>query len=89
MMSEWKENGKLGACLELRSERNTKRENDLVLTVSNVYGVMPQADMFNNGRILASENTEGYRVVRKGDFAYNPARINVGSIGRLNDLKLA
>jgi type I restriction enzyme S subunit len=84
-MGEWKKDGKLGDCLELRAERNTKRENELVLTVSNIYGVIPQADMFNHGRILASENTSGYRVVRKDDFAYNPARINVGSIGRLDD----
>jgi len=83
-MSEWR-HGKLGGLLELRSERNTKHEASLVLTVSNTKGVIPQAENFNNGRILASQDTSGYRVVRKGDYAYNPARINVGSIGRLKD----
>ena len=32
------------------------------------------------GKIVASENTSNYKVVPKGCFAYNPSRINVGSV---------
>lgn len=76
---------KLGSCLELRTERNYNQSTSLVLTVSNTKGVIPQAENFNHGRIIASQNTSGYRIVRKGDYAYNPARINVGSIARLKN----
>lgn len=83
-MGEWKTD-KLGNLLVLCTERNTHRQISLVLTVSNVNGLIPQSENFNRGRILASQNTTTYRIVRNGDYAYNPARINVGSIARLKN----
>ena len=34
-------------------------------------------------REVASEDTSNYKIVQYNDFAYNPARINVGSIARM------
>ncbi len=33
--------------------------------------------------MVASDDTSNYKIVKHNDFAYNPARINVGSIARL------
>ena len=53
-----------------------------VLSVSNRQGFIKQSDQFEN-RNVASEDTSNYKIVEKNDFAFNPARINVGSIARL------
>ena len=60
----------------------SRNRNDLdlqVLSVSNKYGFIAQSDQFED-REVASDNTSNYKVVENGMFAYNPARINVGSI---------
>lgn len=51
------------------------------MSVSNVRGFVPQSEQFAD-RDIASENTASYKIVSKNIFAYNPARINVGSIAR-------
>ena len=65
------------------SERNRGRGIDRVLSVSNVKGFVDQREQFED-RVIASEDISNYKVVRVNDFAYNPARINVGSIARLS-----
>ena len=75
--------GKLGDFLEQVSERNRDGKITNILSVSNKYGFVRQSEQFSN-RTLASEDTSCYKVVTKDDFAYNPARINVGSIARLD-----
>lgn len=52
-----------------------------MLSVSNRYGFISQTEQFEE-RSIASEDTTNYKVVSLNDFAYNPARINVGSIAR-------
>lgn len=52
------------------------------MSVSNRQGFIKQSDQFEN-RNIASEDTSNYKIVEKNDFAFNPARINVGSISRL------
>ena len=61
------------------SERNRCGLDLQVLSVSNKYGFIAQSDQFED-REVASDDTSNYKVVEKGMFAYNPARINVGSI---------
>ncbi len=61
------------------SERNRSGLDLQVLSVSNKYGFIAQSDQFED-REVASDDTSNYKVVEKGMFAYNPARINVGSI---------
>ena len=64
------------------SNRN-KRNTDLpVLSISNRQGFIAQSEQFEN-QVIASDDTSKYKIVVKNDFAYNPARINVGSIARL------
>ncbi|MBR3918628.1 MAG: restriction endonuclease subunit S [Clostridia bacterium] len=53
-----------------------------VLSVSNKLGFVEQSEQFED-RTVASEDITNYKIVRTNDFAYNPARINIGSIARL------
>ncbi|WP_149719078.1 restriction endonuclease subunit S [Campylobacter concisus] len=81
---EWKET-KLGDFLEEKSERNTKNI-DLILSVTNKFGFVTQVEYFDKS--VASDNTANYKIVRKGNFAYNPSRINVGSIALLESYEI-
>jgi type I restriction enzyme, S subunit len=58
-----------------------------VLTVSNTGGFIKQLDYFED-RVIASSDKKNYKKVIKNDFAYNPARINVGSIARLKNIDI-
>ncbi len=73
---------KMEKILIQKSIRNTNDENYNVYSVSNKDGFILQTEQFKD-RIVASEDTKNYKVVEKDDFAYNPARINVGSIARM------
>ena len=74
---------KIGDLIVQVSKRN-KENSYPVLSVNNQLGFIEQADQFED-RTVASEDTSNYKVVSTDDFAYNPARINVGSIARLKD----
>ena len=54
-----------------------------VLSVTNTRGFILQEEQFD--KIVASNNTSNYKVVRRGEFAYNPSRVNVGSLSMLNE----
>ena len=77
-------NGIIGDYIEQVSDRNKSEKGLTVYSVSNKYGFISQEDQFED-RIVASENTTNYKVVSKNMFAYNPARINVGSIAHLKE----
>lgn len=65
-------------------EEITLRSNGLinnVLSVSNSKGFIPQDEQFE--REVASKDRSNYKVVSRGEFAYNPSRVNVGSIDLL------
>lgn len=64
------------------SKRNKNNAIQNVLSVSNRQGFIKQSDQFEN-RNVASEDTSNYKIVEQNDFAFNPARINVGSIALL------
>lgn len=72
----------IGNVIEQISKRNKNNAIQNVLSVSNRQGFIKQSDQFEN-RNVASEDTSNYKIVEKNDFAFNPARINVGSITRL------
>ena len=57
-----------------------------MLSVSNSQGFIRQSEQFED-RSVASDDTSNYKVVELNDFAFNPARINVGSIARLTSFK--
>ena len=80
---QWEER-KLRAVLLKNSVRNKELKYSLVQSVSNKYGFIDQDEYFEN-RIVASKNTSNYYIVKKGYFAYNPSRIDVGSLAYKND----
>ena len=73
---------RIGDIIEQVSQRNKRCLVNTVLSVNNKLGFINQDEQFED-RMVASEDTSNYKVVTKDDFAYNPARINVGSIARL------
>ncbi len=69
--------------IEEVSKRNQSSEIDRVLSVTNHSGFVLPEDQFE--RRVASANVTNYKIVKQGQYAYNPSRINVGSIARLDD----
>ena len=53
-------------------------------SVTNESGFIPQNEQFENGGTMATADKTMYYIVTPSSFAYNPARINVGSIGYYN-----
>lgn len=74
----WEEK-KLGDVLVKNSMKNKNQEFKLVQSVSNKRGFVNQDEYFED-RIIASKDLSNYYVIQKGDFAYNPSRIDVGSL---------
>jgi len=66
------------------TKRNTEKKYSLVQSISNKHGFINQDEYFDN-RQIASKDTSKYYVVDKGTFAYNPSRIDVGSLAYKND----
>jgi type I restriction enzyme, S subunit len=64
------------------SVRNRGGNCARVLSVTNTRGFVLPEDQFE--RRVASADLSNYKVVRRGQYAYNPSRINVGSIARLD-----
>lgn len=63
---------------------NSKGYDYPAYSVSNQSGLIPQSEQFEGSRLENLEKTS-YKIVGPNEFAYNPARINVGSIA-FNDL---
>lgn len=72
---------KLGKAIQEISQRN-QAGISRVLSVTNHSGFVLPENQFE--RRVASQNLENYKVVCKGQYAYNPSRINVGSIAKLD-----
>ena len=67
---------KLGKYIKEYSVRNKANEDIPVYSVTNTQGFCQ--DYF--GKEVASKDKSTYKIVPRGCFAYNPSRINVGSI---------
>lgn len=74
---------KFGSISKKVGPKNTKGFKYPVYSISNKHGFIPQDEQFEESR-LENLDKSSYRIVKKGQFAYNPARINVGSIGLSN-----
>ena len=72
-------------CLnDIVSTAGIKNRENLPLvsfSITNDQGFVPQDDKFENGGTMRDANKSMYYIVSPKTFAYNPARINVGSIG--------
>ena len=80
-------NATIGQFIEQTFERNKNNTINRVLSVNNKYGFINQCEQFED-REVASDNKTNYKIVKLNDFAFNPARINVGSIAKLNNYKI-
>ena len=78
----------LGELIQKNTLKNKKLKYSLVQSVSNKFGFINQNQYFENRRI-ASKETSNYYIIKKGDFAYNPSRINVGSLAYKSDNEIS
>ena len=77
---EWK-NTKVGNYISERKKRNKNSISQLVLSITNRHGFENPEEYFS--KRVASSDISNYKIVKTGDFGYNPSRINVGSFARL------
>ena len=76
-MGEWKKI-KLKEVLTEVTEKNKNERVKNVLSVTNSQGFVKQDEYFEG--TVHSQNISNYKIIRKNQFAYNPSRVNVGSI---------
>ena len=81
-MCEWKK-VKLKDVIKEVNQRNKGEKVKRVLSVTNSRGFVSQDEYFEG--TVHSANIANYKIVRKNQFAYNPSRVNVGSIDILKD----
>ncbi len=72
----------LGEITYKAEKRNSLKEVLPIFSINNSYGFIPQSEQFEG----IDSNERGYdislyKIVDRNTFIYNPARINVGSIG--------
>ncbi len=72
---------KLGEVIVQTGKKNKDNNIKRVLAVSNKYGITEPDNLFS--KRVASESISNYKIIYKNEFAYNPSRINVGSIAML------
>lgn len=65
--------------VEKNSQKNKNLSNTNVESISNKTGFTKQSEQFDGYRV-ASSDLSNYYVIKEKQFAYNPSRINVGSI---------
>lgn len=70
---------RLGDHIDECKERNSENNKITVYTVSNIYGFVSSDEFFD--KKVYGRNLKTYKIVDYEDFAYNPYRINVGSLG--------
>lgn len=75
----------IGRYIKEISERNKDLKVTRVLSVTNSRGFINQSEQFD--RVVASDDASNYKIVRKGQFAYNPSRVNVGSLDLLKNFE--
>jgi type I restriction enzyme S subunit len=71
------------ALIEERKARNTNDETLPVLSVTNNRVFVLSDDYFS--KRVYSQSLKNYKLVEKDDFAFNPARVNIGSIAMLDN----
>ena len=76
----------LGEITEMVSRRNKDRNNYPMYSVTNDRGFIPQTEQFED-REMIGEDIGSYKIIHKDEIAYNPARINVGSIAQYTEVE--
>jgi len=78
---DWRADMRLGNYIQEVSCKNRELKYIEVWSVSNKHGFIKQSEQFDN-REVASKDISNYKIIYKNMYAYNPSRINVGSIAR-------
>ena len=76
---------KLKELIKEVNERNKGEKIKRVLSVTNSRGFVNQEEYFDG--TVHSTDISNYKIVRKNQFAYNPSRVNVGSIDILKNFE--
>lgn len=79
------EEKKLSDFMTRLTRKNSNNESSRALTISSVDGLIDQGEFFK--KQIASKDTSGYYLLKKGDFAYNKSYsvgYDYGSIKRLD-----
>lgn len=72
--------GTLGDITKNKSAK-VKERNDVKVLSPVTTGELVLSDEYFTKQVFSSSIAK-YKIVNKGDFAYNPARVNIGSLGR-------
>ncbi len=70
-------------CTYPSGRKNKENGNYESYSINNINGFVPQNEQFDGGTLEEADKSM-YIIVSPNSFAYNPARINVGSIGYQN-----
>ena len=79
-MEDW-EQRKLGEITVNIGKRNKDNLNLEPYAITKDDGFIPQADAHDEFGYMKETDRKAYNIVKPNSFGYNPARINVGSIG--------
>ncbi|WP_164473034.1 restriction endonuclease subunit S [Clostridium sp. E02] len=71
----------LGRHIKEYKQRNKSLQCNKVFSVTNSEGFIPSTEYFS--KEVFSKDLSAYKVVKKGMIAFNPSRINVGSVANL------
>ena len=75
------EQRKLGDCTFLSGKKNKNNLNLEPYAITNEHGFIPQNKAHDEFGYMKDTDRRAYNIVSKNSFVYNPARINIGSIG--------
>lgn len=79
---DW-ESTTVGELFTFVTEKNESGRISDVITNSAEHGLIPQREYFDKD-IAVEGNTEGYIVIHKGDFVYNPRKSTIAPFGPFN-----
>ncbi len=77
------EGWKVGTLGDITNNKSTKvkERNDVKVLSPVTSGELVLSEEYFTKQVFSSSIAK-YKIVNKGDFAYNPARVNIGSLGR-------
>ena len=75
----------MGDYITVNKIKNKENNHFIPYSISNKWGFIPQEKQFGEGNTYSKTNKATNYIVEPNTFAYNPARINVGSIAYQNN----
>lgn len=84
--NDW-EQRKLGTAIKIIKDKNKNQHSYRAFSISNIKGFIAQDEQFGKDNTYSKTDKSTNYIVKPGMFAYNPARINVGSIAYQNQIE--